>query len=63
MSRSKVKIPEEVKLKEDSKKIPVRINNTMTIYTDDKKKIPSIKKKYAKYMVKEEEKDFYRPVN
>jgi hypothetical protein len=34
------------------KDIPVRINSSMIVYTDDKKNIPSILKKYSKYLDK-----------
>lgn len=48
--RDKIKIKEEFLLKEEGKTIRVHINNDMSIYTDDPKKVAGIKKKYARFM-------------
>ncbi len=37
----------------NTQEIPIRINDNMVVYTDDPKKIPSIKKKFKKYLNKD----------
>lgn len=34
----------------EEKKIPIKINRTMTVYVDDPEKIPEIRKKFKKYI-------------